>query len=254
MINTLRSEWTKLATTTAFYWTTSLLVIFSLLWAWFVGANVTPDPTVFNLEILYPRDVVAGLFLFGLFICAIQAIMVVTSEYRHNYQSVTFLGTPNRLSVAFSKWLLYAFLGALATFITVVLSYYVAKFAASDSASSTLRVWQDENALRYMWVYPLVMALIVTWAQGVAWLLRQTAGAVAVMSLWILAFEDILIMIPTVGKHIATYGPMKNMQAFVSMTDIPDAPWGYYGSAVYFGAWAIAFFIAGIMMLRFRDA
>ena len=84
MINTLRSEWTKLTTTTALYWTTFLLVALSLLIAGIMGKNVQPDPTAYNIPIFYARDAVNGIFIFGLFITSIQAIMTVTAEYRHN--------------------------------------------------------------------------------------------------------------------------------------------------------------------------
>jgi hypothetical protein len=254
MINTLRSEWTKLTTTTAVYWTTFLLVALSLLVAGIMGRNVTPDPAIYNIPILYARDAVVGIFLFGLFITSIQAIMTVTSEYRHNYQSVTFLGTPNRIVVAIAKWVLYGFIAALLTFVTVVLCYYTAKLFASDAASTTLRVWQDDNAIRFMWAYPLIMFLIITLSQGMAWLLRQTAGAVAIMSMWILALEDLLGLIPKVGEQVTKFGPIKNMQAFASQQDIVDAPWDHMGSLYYFAAWAAGFFILGIITLRLRDA
>ena len=254
MINTLRSEWTKLTTTTALYWTTFLLVALSLLIAGIMGKNVQPDPTAYNIPILYARDAVNGIFIFGLFITSIQAIMTVTAEYRHNYQSVTFLGTPNRILVAITKWILYGFFAAFLTFITVILCFYMAKAMASDVASSTLRVWQDDNAIRFMWAYPLIMFLVVTLSQGVAWLLRQTAGAVAIMSLWILVLENLLSLIPKVGKKIALYGPIMNMQAFATRTDIVDAPWDYNGSIIYFAAWAFGFFILGTAVLRVRDA
>ena len=44
------------------------------------------------------------------------------------------------------------------------------------------------------------------------------------------------------------------MDAAVSGTDIADAPWGHAGSLIYFIAWAVVIFVAGVIVLRKRDA
>ncbi|AKK07001.1 ABC-2 family transporter protein [Corynebacterium mustelae] len=253
-MKTFISEWTKLTTTNAIYWTTALFIFMAVGFAALAGSQVEPDPLVFNIPILYADKVVTAIAALGTFVVSVQAIMVVTAEYRHNYQSVTFMATPNRIVVALAKWLLYSIIVAIVTFITVILCFYMAKTTATEAASATLEVWRDDNARRIMWTYPLTLVLLVTFSQGVAWLLRQTAGAVALMSLWILALEGILSLLPHIGEYVKQYGPMSNMTAFLLKEPIVDGPWGVYGSGIYFACWAIVVFLIGVGVLKSRDA
>ncbi|GAA1471587.1 multidrug ABC transporter permease [Corynebacterium felinum] len=254
MLNTIRSEWTKLSSTKALYWTTGVFVALCWLYAGIVGYNVEPDPTALGIPILYPAQVLAAVSSLGLIVVAIQAIMVFTAEYRHNYASVTFLATPNRVQVTVAKWVLYSVFTAVLTFVTTIGALYVAKMLASDVASSTLRVFEDDNVRRYLWMLPLANVLAVTFSQGVAMLLRQTAGAVALMSVWIVALENLLGLIPKVGEYVVKYGPFSNLFAFSARKSIVDIPWGHVGSGVYFMIWAAVLLIAGMWMIKVRDA
>ncbi|WP_396125072.1 MULTISPECIES: multidrug ABC transporter permease [unclassified Corynebacterium] len=254
MLKTIFSEWTKLISTKAIYWTTALFFALCAGTAALMGWNTVPQPQLFNIPILYASAAVLAVNTFGLFIVSIQAIMVFTAEYRHNYASVTFAATPQRIQVVVAKWLVYSFFAAVMTFITTISCFYIAKWAASEEASKTLIVWSDDNALRLMWVLPLVIVLMVTFSQGVALIVRQTAGAVALMSMWILALENIVGLLPKIGPWVVKYGPMSNMQAFVQRTDIQDIVWGYQGSGLYFAVWSLAILILGTVMVKLRDA
>ena len=109
-LNTLRAEWTKLHTTKAFWWTSLLIVAFGLILAAFVGKNVTE---IMGVKMLQAKYAVSGVQGMSIIVIAIQAIMVVTSEYRHKYQSVTFMATPNRTVVALAKLVLYGVIAAV---------------------------------------------------------------------------------------------------------------------------------------------
>lgn len=258
-MHTFLSEWTKLMSTKAIYWTTALFLFFGMGFAAIYGLDVPEDPVVLaltgmKLRLIRAHSVVVGVAGVSMFVLIIQAIMVVTGEYRHNYQSVTFLITPNRSKVVVTKWLLYSLFGAVLTFITVVLSFYMTKQVAGSEISPSLMVWSDDSARHIMWGYPLAAVLLVTLSQGVSWLLRQTAGAIALMGVWFLALENLLGLLPKVGEYISKYGPMKNLNAFLMKTPIADIPWGLNGSIVYFAVWAFAIFIAGAVMVKVRDA
>lgn len=251
-LNSIRAEWTKLRTTKAFWWTTALFVFFGVGFAALNSREIAPGPL--GIPIISPASTVLAVQALGFLIVTIQSIMVVTAEYRHNYQSVTFLATPNRTLVAMSKWLLYAVVAAALTFAVVILCFYTSKLVAGSEASKTFNVWENENALRIMWVFPLVSALLVTFSHGVAYLLRQTAGATTLMLIWVLALETLLGFLPKIGTWIVKYGPMNNMNAFLGKTAIKDVPWGYEGSGAYFAAWAFVILALGIIVLNKRDA
>lgn len=250
-LNTLRAEWTKLHTTKAFWWTSLLIVAFGLILAAFVGKNVTE---IMGVKMLQAKDAVSGVQGMSIIVIAIQAIMVVTSEYRHKYQSVTFMATPNRTVVALAKLVLYGVIAAVLTFLTVLASFYLAKMLATAEESATLDVWNDPAARRIMWAYPLVAFLLTVLGQAIAFIVRQTAGAVALLLLWMTTLESLLTLVPKVGTYVGKYGPMSNMSAFIGDSAITDGPWGVAGSGLYFAAWVVGFYIVGLVLLNRRDA
>src|SRR5699024_9973484 len=116
---------------------------------------------------LLAGSTVTGLYLLGFVVIMTQSIMMFTTEFRFGYQTQTFLATPKRWVVAVSKWLLYLVFAVVLTFITVILCFYLAKALASDTSSSTLVVWEDTQARRITWQYPLAAALLVTFCSGI---------------------------------------------------------------------------------------
>ncbi|ALC06820.1 ABC-type multidrug transport system, permease component [Corynebacterium deserti GIMN1.010] len=252
MINTLRSEWTKLTTTKSFWWTTALFLIISLGFAAMTGSLATGDSMASLF--LFAGNTVTGLYLLGFVVLMIQATMIFTTEFRYGYQSQTFLATPKRWVVALAKWLLYVVLAAALTFVTVLLCFYLAKALASDVASSTLVVWEDKQALAIMWKYPVAAALMVTLCSGVALLVRQTAGAVSLVLMWHFALENLLSFLPKVGESVGKYGPFTNLRSFITEYQTIDPGWSTNTGAVYFAAWAVVLFVAGIIVQERRDA
>lgn len=258
-MNILRSEWRKLTTTKAFYWNTALFILLPALFSIIVGKTVQPDPLLLDLKILKAATVAQSVSGIGFIILIIQAIMVISSEYRHNYASVTFMATPRREVVALVKWLMYSVIAAVLTFITLIICFYVAKLAAGPEISKTLIPFEDDIALRTMWAYPLSAVGLVTIAQGLTWMVRQTAGAISLMLMWMLALESLLTLIPKVGVWVVKLGPMSNLFAFFNNQANPLVPageelWDVNGSGLYFGVWAIVFFLLGVIILRKRDA
>lgn len=250
--NVLRSEWTKLRTTRSFWWTSALIIVLSVAFAALTGSFATGEDLVTTL--LLAGNTVAVVYVVGFLVLIVQAIMMFTMEFRYGYQQQSFLATPKRWVVALAKWLLYVVIAMTITFVTVLLCFYVAKWLASDLASSTLDVWNDREALRIMWQYPVGAALLVTFASGIALLLRQSAGAIALILMWHLALEDLAGMLPRVGEAIGKYGPFTNLRSFITNFQTSDPGWEVQFGAVYFGIWAVVLLLAGLVVLEKRDA
>lgn len=251
-LNTLASEWTKLRTTRSFWWTTALFLFFSLGWAAMQG-NFTPEAEA-GIPPLWASTIVLAVYSFGFTVLIIQAVMVVTTEYRYNLQSVSYLASPQRWLVALAKLVMYVVIAAVLTFLAVIVSYYLAKLLAPASAAELFHPFEDEQALRLMWVYPVAAVMLMTFAQGIALLLRQTTGAVALMLIWFMGVEALVGIIPRVGDRILSYLPMENLEAFINDAAVQNAPWGAGGSGLYFAAWAVALWILGVVALERRDA
>lgn len=251
-LNVLRSEWTKLRTTRSFWWTSALIILFGVGFAALTGSFATGEDL--STILLLAGSTVSGVYIASFIVVIVQAVMMFTTEFRYGYQQQSFLATPKRWVVALAKWLLYALLAMVITFITVLLCFYVAKVLASEVASSTLDVWNDSEALRIMWQYPLGAALLVTFASGIALLLRQSAGAITLILMWYLALEDLAGLLPRVGEFVGKYGPFTNLRSFITGYQAADPGWGPEFGAVYFGIWAVVLFLAGIVVLEKRDA
>ena len=251
-LNVLRSEWTKLISTRSFWWTSALFILLGVGFAALTGSFATGEDLATTL--LLAGSTVSGLYIASFIVVIVQAVMVFTTEFRYGYQQHSFLATPKRRVVALAKWLLYAVLAMVITFITVLLCFYVAKALASEVASSTLDVWNDNEALRIMWQYPVGAALLVTFSSGVALLLRQSAGAITLILMWHLALEDLAGLLPRVGEFVGKYGPFTNLRSYITGFQTSDPGWGPEFGAVYFGIWAVVLFIAGIVVLEKRDA
>lgn len=251
-VNVLKSEWIKLRTTRSFWWTTALIILLSVGFAAITGTFATGEDLATTL--LLAGSTVAGVYIASFIVVIVQAVMMFTTEFRYGYQQQSFLATPRRWVVAVAKWLLYTVLAMVIIFITVVLCFYVAKALASDLASSTLDVWNDDEARRIMWQYPVGAALLVTFSSGIALLLRQSAGAIALILMWHLALEDLAGILPRVGEFVSKYGPFTNLRSFITGYQTADPGWGPEFGAVYFGVWAVVLFIAGIVALEKRDA
>lgn len=245
--NTLASEWIKLRSTKSFWWTSALFLVFSVGMAALMGAFTEGAP-------LTADSAAIGIYMFGFIVIAVQAVMVVTTEYRHRYQSVTYLATPKRWTVAVAKLLLYAVIGMVLTAVTVVLAYLVAGWLASPDVAEAYEPFASESGQRILWVYPVMAGLMILFAQGIALLLRQTAGAVTLVLMWYLALEGVLAMLPRVGEHINNYAPFVNLNAFATNMEVPDVAWGVAGSGIYFGIWAVVIWVLGVFFLQKRDA
>lgn len=246
-INTIASEAIKLFTTRSIWWTSILFILSSVGMAALMGRFTEGMP-------LTPENVTIGVFMFGFLILAVQAVMVVTSEYRHKYQSVTYLATPRRWLVAVAKLLLYAVIAMVLTFVVVVLCYLVAGWMTSGDTAAAYDPFGSESGQRMLWTSPLQAGMLVLFSQGIGLLLRQTAGAVTLVLVWYLALEDLIGMLPKVGTDVRNYLPFTNLNAFVSNSPVADLPWGVVGSALYYLLWAAVIWIAGVVLLQKRDA
>ena len=256
LINTLRSEWLKLRTTKALYWTSGLYLGLSIAFALLMAAAVKADPnfaTMFSAQYMLMM-----MSTFGKFIIGIQAALVITTEFSHKYQSATFLATPNRMMVAFAKWLVYAIVALILSFVTLVLTIYVAKFVVGGSLGQSLQIFGDEFNSRYLWLYPLEAVLYSSIGQAFGWLTRSTAAAVAFVVL-VEQVETVLMFIPNISKYYFYLLPFSNWKAFSTRTDMvhplsgEQAPWGWEGSLWYFLGFIAVLAVAALVTLRRRD-
>ena len=250
MLKTMLSEWTKLRTTKSFYWTTGLSVVLTVIFVCFTAALDSPDVPVYGGAI-----VVYQFLFYGLIPIIIQAVMVVTTEYRYNVNSINFAVTPRRWQVALSKLVVYGLIAVVITAVTLLLSYI-----AGDNFAHYPVDWQTNIfARRSLWAVPLTVFLLVMMAQGLGWILRSTAGAV--MSMVALPiFELAVRFLPKIGEKIQFITPFSNALPFAlnSQTGRPNPfggdPLGLWGSFGIVVVWVVVIYFIGLVLLERRDA
>ncbi|WP_257159658.1 ABC transporter permease [Corynebacterium cystitidis] len=243
IVRNMLAEWTKLRTTASFWWTTALILAFTIGWTILFAALDSAEMPVYEISL-----VSSGFYTFSLAVIMIQTIMIVTTEYRFKVSGTNYQVTPRRWEVAVAKLLLYVIIATALTFITLVISYTVGDAIAEHSVG-----WaSSEEAQRSLWVLPLAVAVVVVFCQGIAWIIRQTAGAVSLVLVWWLILEGMFNLIPKVGRDIYKYAPFNNLRQFV--IDLPSTEWGIWTSFGIFSAFAIGFWIIGLIMLEKRDA
>ena len=258
MLNILKSEWIKLRTTRSFWWTTALFLLFSWGWAGVTAAFMEPlDPEAVDMgfQLISPEFTIVFLGTLGLPVLMIQAIMLMTTEYRFGTQSITFMASPRRWSVAVAKLVLYAVIAAVLTFIGVVGAYLLTDLFADSSISATFDPWNDEVGREQLWKYPLAAGLLVAFAQGIGMLIRQAAGSVALGLILYLGVDQIVSMMPVVGDKIGSYMPFTAFQNWLFNTPVDNALWTEAaGSGIVFFIWAAVLWALGVLVLHKRDA
>ncbi|WKD58208.1 ABC-2 family transporter protein [Corynebacterium capitovis DSM 44611] len=219
MLNLTRSELTKLRTTAAPWWTSGLIIAAGALVGFAFGGGQgfwMPASTII---------LSVGLAISPLVI--VQSAMAVATEYRYGIPSVTYRITPARWKVALVKLVASAVLSAGCAFLAEALAFSLADAPRADLGR-----------------LPLVAAAVTLLTQGVAWLLRNTAGAVTTVLALQFVLEAVVRMTP--GEGIDRYTPFFNVSTFLF-----NGSWSSLGIVT---AWAAVAWVAGVVLLELRDA
>ncbi|MDY5785613.1 ABC transporter permease [Corynebacterium sp.] len=243
MLNTFTSEWTKLRTTPAFWWTSALVLGLPLVFAAAFGAMDTPESFSY-----IPLSVVMMVASCTTLIVTLQAIMTVTTEYRHGTHATTFRINPNRWQVAVAKLVLASLIGAVLTFVALVLAFTIGDALAFNPAHWTT----NPATTRALWALPLAAVFVVMFSQGLGWIVRNTAGAVTLAFALQFVIEALVSFLPRIGQDLAEYMPFSNLYAFMLNTPRGGLdPWEALG---VYAVWAVVVWIIGLVLLHTRDA
>ncbi|MDO5032304.1 ABC transporter permease [Corynebacterium sp.] len=252
-VNTLLAEWTKLRTTASFWWTTGIILFISVGWTLLNSLNA-PE-AMLGMSPLTPDGLGSIMLLMGVPVLMIQGAMVVTTEYRYKLPATVYMANPNRWMVALAKLVMYAFLAAVIMFLNLVLIFVLADLTTNPSAAEAFTPFSDEAGQRLLWVYPLGAVGIVLFVQGLGWIMRQTAGTVAVSLILYLGLESVVRLLPKVGDKIIHFMPFEGFYQWTNNTVDPNAPWDNVAmGGVIFFIWAVALWVIGVVALEKRDA
>jgi len=243
----LNVERIKLTTTRSPWWCTAVAALisfgFALLFALTYRNGIPTGAPRYDLSLIE-----SGTAQFGMFVIMIMAALSITTEYRFSIIRTTFQAAPRRWQVLCAK---AAFLGLVGLVLGEIFAFGSVGIAkALNSMPLTFSSSADWRAVAGIGVV-YALAAIVSVAVGA--LLRQSAGAIALVLLWPLLVENLVSIIPVVGRDLQKWIPFLNARNFLGQDTGSDslAPWA---SLLYFAVVVAVIFGFALFMVERRDA
>ncbi len=156
---------------------------------------------------------------FAVSIVMVMAALSVTTEYRFGTIRSSFLAAPGRSGLLLAKAVLLAVIAFVVVEITSVATYLLARAAhgpASSDAAFTLSTAAD---YRLIWGPGVIAAVAAVLAIAVGILIRQSAGAIAVLLLWPLLVENLFALFGSFGRDLQPWLPFNASRAFYTGDD-----------------------------------
>jgi ABC-2 type transport system permease protein len=246
----LAVERIKLFSTRSPWWCAALAIVITVGFTALIAAN-SPEINV-NLTQVVNQ--------FGMAVVLVMAALAVTTEYRFGTIRATFLAVPSRTSALLSKTAVVALLAGVIGEIVAFSSWGIANVLKpnADLAINTAGEWRNVAGVGLTFMVGAVLALAV----GI--LVRQTAGAVAIILTWVMLLEGLIGLIPKAGVKIQAWMPFLNADHFlnagnqgVQVEGVPagiDFKLSAWGSLGYFAGVAAAMLIVALIVANRRDA
>ena len=203
-----------------------------------------------------PGPIVAQVLQIGLVVVLVMAALSVTTEYRFGTVRTTFQAVPRRPVALVGKAVVVATAAGVVGLVASALAY-----AVGAAVFGTAVVPPSAADWRVVGGAGAVFALGAVIAVSVGILLRQTAGAVTLLLIWVLVLESLVGAIPEVGDDITRWLPFANAANFLGGPATPAAvepglaaPLSPLGSLLYLAVVATALFAVAVAVADRRDA
>ncbi|OZF50857.1 ABC transporter permease [Rhodococcus sp. 14-2470-1b] len=262
----LAAERIKITSTKSPWWCTIAIIALGLGLAFAVGLAAKLGLQSYNNQIAEGNKpefepylpsvfevVGSGVGGMGLMVLMILAALTVTSEYRFGIIRTTFQAVPNRAAVLVAKASLIGVFGFVLTFVLGLLAFYIGKAVAGPDAGALLS-FDIDGTWRAIYGTAILAFLQVFIAVGVGALLRQSAGAIALLLLWPLLVESLFGLFGSFGRAVQPFLPWLNASHFLGSDGGVDFHWGPWGSLVYFVVFTAIVFGAAVFVTDHRDA
>ncbi|WP_026421727.1 ABC transporter permease [Actinokineospora inagensis] len=247
----LTAERIKLLSTRSPWWCGLLAIVLPVGFTVLLATQVNPTNAP-GFE--FTPAATQGTASLGRAVVMVLAALAVTSEYRFGTIRSTFQAAPQRVAALLAKSAVVVVLTAVIGAVVGFGSWAVfrALHSGPDLDLVTAADWRSVAG------EVLVFALTGALALGVGILVRQTAGAVAILLVYALLVEGLIGVIPKVGRDIQHWMPFFAADRFLGIRDggddlqnLPLGPWAYLA---YFAAITVVVLGAGIFAAVRRDA
>lgn len=256
-MSVLAAERIKLLSTRAPWWTSGAAIVVVVGLTVLVAAFAAPAAAQGDVEGLptAPGPILAGVVQIGLVVVLVMATLAVTTEYRFGTIRTTFQAVPRRPVALVGKAVVVATAAGVVGLVASTLAWVnAAVLLGAPLVPATAADWRVVGGTGAVFALGAVIAVAV----GI--LLRQTAGAVALLLIWVLVVESLLGAIPDVGDDIAVRLPFANASNFLGGPAAPVVVPGVatspspLGSLLHLAVFATVLFAAAVAVADRRDA
>jgi ABC-2 type transport system permease protein len=188
----------------------------------------------------------------GMAVVMVMGALAVTTEYSVGTMRTTFLAVPHRGAALAAKAVVVATVAGLVGLVSAFGSWGLSRLLLPDADLSLA----DPAAWRQVAGVGLVYVVASVVAVSVGILLRHTAGAVALVLVWSLVAERLLVAVPGVGEPLQRWLPFEAARHFLTAAGPGDGgllagPWA---AMAYVALVAAALMAVAIGVARRRDA
>jgi ABC-2 type transport system permease protein len=197
----------------------------------------------------------------GQAVVAVIAVIAVTGEYATGMIRTTLAAVPRRTVMLTAKSIVVTTLALAAGTLAVLGSLLAGRLILPGQGYTPAHGYPDlsladPTALRAAAGTVLYLALIALLSLGIATAVRDAAAAIGTVLglLYLFPVLGLAITSPGWHRHLQQIAPMTaglEIQASTSLNTLPISPWAGLG---VLAAWAAAAFLAGGVLLHFRDA
>jgi ABC-2 type transport system permease protein len=188
----------------------------------------------------------------GMAVVMVMAALAVTTEYSLGTIRTTFLAVPHRGAALAAKTLVVATVAGLVGLLSAFGSWGLSRLLLPGAELSLAGGAEVRQVVGVGLVY--LVAAVVAVAIGI--LVRHTAGAVALVLVWALVGERLLVAVPGVGESLQQWLPFEAAKHFLTAEAAGDGgllagPWA---AVTYFALVAAVLLAVAVGVARRRDA
>ncbi|WP_414936667.1 ABC transporter permease [Amycolatopsis sp. cmx-11-51] len=188
---------------------------------------------------------------FGMAVIMVLAALSVTTEYRFSTIRTTFQAVPNRTSALLAK-----------TGVVAMLSFVIGEIAAFGAwgLASVMRPEDLTLNTTAEWIsvagVGVVFALASVIAVALGVLIRHSAGAISLLLIYALAVENLIQLIPKIGKDIYEWMPFRVADRFLNGAGpaASESALSQGGALAYFAGFALVLLTISLVVANKRDA
>jgi ABC-2 type transport system permease protein len=244
-MSVIAAERIKLTSTRSPWWAMALAVAATITVSTIAAVEVAgrEPATVASTQLGYSL---------GMAVVMVMAALAVTTEYSVGTIRTTFLAVPHRGAALAAKAVVVATVACSVGLVSAFGSWGLSRLLLPDADLSLAGAaeWRQVAGVGLVYLVASVVAVSI----GI--LLRHTAGAVALVLVWALVAEKLLVAIPGVGEPLQRWLPFEAAKHFLTAggTAEGDPLAGPWPAVTFFALVAAVLLAVAVGVARRRDA